>query len=66
MYRMLNVKVDNLNSYLQCSLCKGYLIDAFTINECLHSCKYKLILHLYSTMKNSIFIFKQKKFARLV
>lgn len=33
---MLNI----VNPQITCSLCKGYLINATTIVECLHSCKY--------------------------
>jgi hypothetical protein len=29
----------DLNSHLVCVLCRGYLVDATTIVECLHSCK---------------------------
>lgn len=32
--------VQELNPYLTCVLCGGYLIDATTIIECLHSCKF--------------------------
>lgn len=28
-----------VNPYLICPLCIGYLIDATTVVECLHSCK---------------------------
>lgn len=31
------VKMRDVNSSLTCHLCKGYLIDATTISECLHS-----------------------------
>ncbi|XP_044762696.1 polycomb group protein Psc-like [Coccinella septempunctata] len=31
------VKLRDVNSSLTCELCKGYLIDATTISECLHS-----------------------------
>lgn len=40
------IKLLEINSYLTCYLCKGYLIDATTISECLHSCKYKYISHI--------------------
>lgn len=33
------VKITELNPHLTCPLCAGYLIDATTIVECLHSCK---------------------------
>lgn len=28
-----------VNSHITCSICNGYLIDATTLVECLHSCK---------------------------
>ena len=28
-----------LNELLVCTLCKGYLVDATSIVECLHSCE---------------------------
>ncbi|KAJ3651159.1 hypothetical protein Zmor_017215 [Zophobas morio] len=31
------IKLVEINSYLTCYLCEGYLIDATTISECLHS-----------------------------
>ncbi|XP_066257669.1 polycomb group protein Psc-like [Euwallacea similis] len=31
------IKLTEINQYLTCYLCKGYLIDATTISECLHS-----------------------------
>ena len=40
MHRMLSVKLDDLNQFLTCPLCKGYLVDSYTVNECLHSCAY--------------------------
>lgn len=47
MHRTLPVKVNDLNSFLTCPQCKGYLIDAFTINECLHSfCKSCIIKYV--------------------
>lgn len=33
------IKITDLNPHLTCPLCAGYLIDATTIVECLHSCK---------------------------
>lgn len=35
--------IKDLNPFITCNLCKGYLIDATTIIECLHSCKLSLI-----------------------
>lgn len=34
-----HLQLLDLNPHLICSLCAGYLIDATTIIECLHSCK---------------------------
>lgn len=34
--------VKDFNQFITCHLCKGYLIDATTIIECLHSCKLSL------------------------
>lgn len=33
------VLLDNVIPFITCNLCKGYLIDATTIVECLHTCK---------------------------
>lgn len=33
------VSLKTVNPQITCNLCKGYLIDATTIVECLHSCK---------------------------
>ena len=32
-------EIKEFNSMLVCRLCKGYIIEATTINECLHTCK---------------------------
>lgn len=40
MDRCVPLLVRDLNSHLICTLCKGYLVDATTITECLHSCEY--------------------------
>lgn len=33
------VQVQELNQFFVCFLCKGYKIEATTINECMHSCE---------------------------
>ena len=38
-----SMKIQDLNSHILCVLCGGYLVDATTIVECLHSCKYFII-----------------------
>ncbi|XP_071492882.1 uncharacterized protein [Diadema antillarum] len=37
MHRKTRLKITDLNRHLTCTLCKGYLVDATTIIECLHS-----------------------------
>lgn len=36
-----------VNAHITCSICKGYLIDATTLVECLHSCEYRSIVLPY-------------------
>ncbi|KAL1285617.1 Polycomb group RING finger protein 3 [Trichinella pseudospiralis] len=41
------VFLRSLNPYITCYVCKGYLIDATTVTECLHAfCKTCLLNHL--------------------
>ncbi|XP_024890867.1 polycomb group RING finger protein 3 [Temnothorax curvispinosus] len=41
------IKLKNLNSHITCKICRGYLIDATTVTECLHTfCKSCLVKHL--------------------
>jgi len=44
------LSLTDLNTHLVCVLCGGYLIDATTIIECLHSCKFGIFftVSLYS------------------
>lgn len=32
------IKLRSLNSHIICKICGGYLIDATTVTECLHTC----------------------------
>lgn len=32
------IHYKDINVFITCSICKGYLIDAATIPECLHTC----------------------------
>lgn len=34
------IKLWDINAHITCRLCNGYLIDATTVTECLHTCKY--------------------------
>lgn len=42
------VKLRELNTFITCGICEGYLIDATTITECLHTCEYPTLLFLCS------------------
>jgi len=33
------VRLSDVQCWLSCTLCGGYLIDATTISRCLHTCK---------------------------
>ncbi|KAK7488312.1 hypothetical protein BaRGS_00020471 [Batillaria attramentaria] len=33
------VPIQNVNQYITCGICRGYLYEASTITECMHSCK---------------------------
>lgn len=39
MDRKIKIKLSKLNPHISCKICKGYLIDATTVTECLHTCK---------------------------
>jgi len=40
--REKKIHYKDINGFITCSLCNGYLIDAATIPECLHTCKTSL------------------------
>ena len=40
---LLKMPLQQLNPHIMCVLCGGYLVDATTIIECLHSCKCTLV-----------------------
>uniref|UniRef100_A0A3Q3VNA6 RAWUL domain-containing protein n=1 Tax=Mola mola TaxID=94237 RepID=A0A3Q3VNA6_MOLML len=37
------IKLCHINAHITCRLCEGYLIDATTVTECLHTCKSHLV-----------------------
>lgn len=39
--------VKDLNDVLTCKLCHGYLVDATTLVDCLHTCKFLIIVSLF-------------------
>lgn len=46
------IKLRTLNNHITCEICRGYFIDATTVTECLHTCKYHGIVPTkQSTMK---------------
>lgn len=52
-------KLVGLNDQLTCRLCSGYLIDATTITDCIHSCKFFIIIfHSMTLMQELISILK--------
>lgn len=57
------VYLKTVNPHITCNLCKGYLIDATTIVECLHSCKYTSFFSLSLNLTISFqHIFNVNKF----
>ncbi|ODM99937.1 Polycomb group RING finger protein 3 [Orchesella cincta] len=41
------IKLRSFNPFITCKICRGYLIDATTVTECLHTfCKSCLVKHL--------------------
>ncbi len=45
----INLKIINEN--FQCGICQGYIIDATTIIDCLHSCKFLKKKNISSILK---------------
>lgn len=39
------IKLKALNSHITCKICRGYLIDATTVTECLHTCMYHILFY---------------------
>ena len=37
----------DINGFITCSLCNGYLIDAATIPECLHTCMFNDSINIF-------------------
>ena len=40
MMKEKKIHYKDINVFIKCSICNGYLIDAATIPECLHTCKF--------------------------
>ncbi|XP_068745722.1 polycomb group RING finger protein 6-like isoform X1 [Montipora capricornis] len=47
MQKRVKIPLATLNEHITCKLCNGYLVDAATITECLHTfCKSCLVRHI--------------------
>lgn len=46
------VKLNLLNEHFQCGICQGYIIDATTVSECLHSFCKSCIFHFIESIDN--------------
>lgn len=57
------IKLHTLNKHITCEICSGYFIDATTVTECLHTCKFSfavlnvLVLHDGEIVALILFIF---------
>lgn len=48
-----SIKLSELNEFISCPVCRGYLIDATTVNECLHTfCKSCIVKHIKNDNNN--------------
>lgn len=45
--RKPRTKLKAINNFLTCCLCKGYIVEATAISDCLHSCKYPHKKNMY-------------------
>ena len=56
------IKLRTLNCHIICKICSGYLIDATTVTECLHTCKLCCVLKKRKTFFlssiTSVFLFQ--------
>ena len=51
--QVLLIKPSTINEHFQCGICQGYIIDATTITECLHSFCKSCIVHFIKTIDPS-------------
>ena len=45
-------KLSDLNTFLICNICKGYLVTATTVTNCLHSCKLFPVRNQFSFIES--------------
>ncbi len=43
-YNRKIVKLSDINKHFECGICQGYIIDATTIIDCLHSCNFIILI----------------------
>ena len=46
-----HIRLKTLNPHITCKICRGYLIDATTVTECLHTCKCPPIVHSFNGLQ---------------
>ena len=39
LFSQVPILLKDLNEHIVCSICNGYIVDATTVTECLHSCE---------------------------
>lgn len=44
------IKLCHINAHITCRLCEGYLIDATTVTECLHTCRSPPDTHTHTQL----------------
>lgn len=54
------IKLCHINAHITCRLCEGYLIDATTVTECLHTCRSSYIyFKVFSAFPFCLFLSRQ-------
>ena len=53
----MKIDICDINLHVVCSLCAGYFIDATTVTECLHTCKFFNITVILFKMFHSSVIY---------
>ena len=51
------IRLKTLNEHIVCTICTGYLIDATTVTECLHTCKFDLLFYNIKLIKKLVKIY---------
>lgn len=56
------ISLSEINEHITCRLCDGYLIDATTIVECLHTCKWASVVNQWYQSNASLASFSRDIF----